>query len=224
MSTPSLPDPRVDQAAVTDEGLLAAHEKLLGKQPDEKARYRLLPLALLFTFSGLIFFGGTYLGRYSGHFDPHVYNENSRRGAAGAAGKEAVAAVDPIKVGEKLFNSAGACVSCHQPTGVGVPGAIPPLVKSEWVNGPEERAIRIVLHGLVGPIKVTGTDFNSAMPGFGRGSGFNWTDDKIAAVLSYVRQAWGNGAGPVSAEKVTEIRTKETDAHKPWTSAELEKL
>ena len=69
MSTPSQSDPRIDQAKVTDESLLAGHEKLLGQQPDEKARYRLLPLNLLFFFSALIFFGGTYLGRYAAHFD-----------------------------------------------------------------------------------------------------------------------------------------------------------
>ena len=98
-------------------------------------------------------------------------------------------------------------------------------MKSEWVTGSEERVIRIVLHGLQGPIKVEGTDYNSAMPAFGRvaGSGYNWTDDKIAAVLTYVRQEWGNQAGPITTEKVAEIRTKEGD-HKPWTSAELEKL
>src|SRR4051812_853213 len=160
MSTPAQPDPRIDQAAITDDSLLAAHEKLLGKQPDEKAHYRLLPLNLLFIFSGLIFFGGTYLGRYAGHFDPRVYNENVKRGGAVAA---AVVEVNPVEQGKKLFNNA-ACNTCHQPTGVGVPGAIPPLVKSEWVNGSEERAIRIVLYGLQGPIKVAGADYNSAMP------------------------------------------------------------
>lgn len=221
MTTPSETNPRFDQSAVTDESLLVAHEKLLGKQPDEKARYRLLPLNLLFIFSGLIFFGGTYLGRYAGHFDPLVFNENVKHsGGAGAP----VAVANPVEVGKKLFNNA-ACNTCHQATGVGVPGAIPPLVKSEWVTGSEERVIRIVLHGLQGPIKVEGVDYNSAMPAFGRvaGSGYNWTDDKIAAVLTYIRQEWGNQAGPISTEKVTEIRTKEGD-HKAWTAAELEKL
>ena len=52
MSTPSQPDPRVDQPAMADETLLSVHEKMLGQQPDEKARYRLLPLNLLFLFSG----------------------------------------------------------------------------------------------------------------------------------------------------------------------------
>jgi mono/diheme cytochrome c family protein len=221
MSTPTQTDSRVDQAAVTDETLLVAHEKLLGKQPDEKARYRLLPLNLLFIFSGLIFFGGTYLGRYAAHFDPLIFNENAKSGAGAAA---AAPAANPVEVGRKLYNNA-ACNTCHQPNGQGLPGAFPPLVGSEWVTGSEERVIRIVLHGLVGPIKVKGADYNSAMPAFGRvaGSGYNWTDDKVAAVLTYVRQEWGNQAGPISTEKVAEIRAKEGD-HKPWSAAELEKL
>ena len=221
MSLPSQPDPRVDQAAVSDEGLLLAHEKLLGQQPDEKAHYRLLPLNLLFFFSGLIFFGGTYLGRYSGHFDPLVFNENVKRSGDDAG---AAPAANPVEVGKKLYNNA-ACNTCHQPTGLGVPGAIPPLVGSDWVTGSEERVIRIVLHGLQGPIKVNGVDYNSAMPAFGRvaGSGYNWTDDKVAAVITYIRQEWGNSAGPVTTEKVAEIRAKDGD-HKPWLASELEKL
>jgi mono/diheme cytochrome c family protein len=223
MSTPSNPDPRVDQAAVTDESLLVAHEKLLGKQPDEKARYRLLPLNLLFVFSALVFFGGTYLNRYSGHFDPRIYNENEKEFAA--AGNGPAVAADPIAVGKKLFNSPGACVSCHQATGLGVPGAFPPLAGSEWVLGSEERAIRIVLYGLQGPITVKGANYVSAMPAFGHvaGGGFNWSDDKIAAVLTYVRQEWGNTAPAITTEEVTEIHTKESD-HKAWTAEELQKL
>src|SRR5215207_4919196 len=112
MSVPPQTDSRVDQAAISDDGLLIAHEKLLGKQPDEKAHYRLLPLNLLFFFSGLIFFGGTYLGRYAGHFDPLVYNENVKR--SGDAKGPTVAA-NPIEVGKKLFNN-NACNTCHQAT------------------------------------------------------------------------------------------------------------
>ncbi|MSU48579.1 MAG: cytochrome c [Opitutus sp.] len=221
MSAPSQLDPRVDQAAATDESLLAAHEKLLGKQPDEKGHYRLLPLNILFFASALIMFGGTYLGRYAGHFDSRVYNENVRHGPSGT---ETAAPVDPVVLGKKLYNNA-ACNTCHQPTGLGLPGAFPPLANSEWVTGAEERVIRIVLYGLQGPIKVGTTDYNSAMPAFGRvaGSGFNWTDEKVAAVLTYIRQEWGNNAGPITVEKVAAVRTKEGD-HKPWLAAELEKL
>ncbi len=223
MSTPSSQDPRIDQAAVTDESVLAVHEKMLGKQPDEKARYKLLPLNLLFLFSGLIFFGGTYLGRYAGYFHPAVFNENAHPPKAGA--EAAAVAVDPIELGKKLYNTPGACVTCHQPNGMGLPGAFPPLAKSEWVTGSDERLVRILLHGVQGPIKVSGVDYNSAMPAFGKvpGSGFNWTDDKIAAVATYIRQEWGNQAAAVATDKVAAIRAKEGD-HKQWLAADLEKL
>ena len=220
MSTPSQPDPRVDQAAVTDESLLAAHEKLLGKQPDEKARYKLLPLNLLFIFSGLIFFGGTYLGRYAGHFSPKIYNENAKPPQAGAPVEEAPPA-DPLVLGKTVYGAV--CVACHQPTGLGLPPMFPPLAGSEWVKGSEERMIRIVLHGLQGPIKVKGTDFIGAMPPTGPGSGFNLSPEKVAAVITYVRHEYGEGASPVSPAKVAEIRAKEGN-HPPWTAAELEKL
>jgi mono/diheme cytochrome c family protein len=223
MSAPSSQDPRIDQAAATDESLLAVHEKMLGKQPDEKARYKLLPLNLLFLFSGLIFFGGTYLGRFSGYFHPAVFNEYALPPKPGAAA--AAAPVDPLVLGKKLYETPGACVTCHQANGMGLPGAFPPLAKSEWVTGSEERLVRILLHGLQGPIKVAGVDYNGLMPAFGKvpGSGFNWTDDKIAAVATYIRQEWGNQAPAVSTEKVAAIRTKEGD-HKPWLAVDLEKL
>jgi mono/diheme cytochrome c family protein len=223
MSAPLNQDPRIDQAAVTDESLLAAHEKFLGKQPDEKAHYRLQPLALLFIFSGFIFFGATYLGRYAGHFDPKIYDENQRHGAVVAGGP--AAPVDPVALGKKLFNDA-ACNTCHQATGLGAPGAIPPLVGSEWALGSEERVVRIVLYGLQGPITVKSAPYNSAMPPFGRGvtnSMKGWSDDKIAAVLTYVRQEWGNKADPITPEKVTEIHNKE-GARGPMSAPELEKL
>lgn len=221
MSTPLSPsDPRVDQAAVTDESLQLGHEKLLGTQPDEKAHYRLMPLALLFLFSGLIFFGGTYLGRYSGYFSPLVFNENVHppKGETGPA----PAPVDPLVLGKTVYNTV--CAACHQPTGLGLPPAFPPLVGSEWVKGSEERIIRIVLHGLQGPIKVNGVDFTGVMPATGPGSGYNLNVEKVAAVITYVRHEYGEGASPVTAAKVTEVRNKEGAAHAAWTAAELEKL
>jgi mono/diheme cytochrome c family protein len=87
----------------------------------------------------------------------------------------------------------------------------------------EERTIRIVLHGLGGEVKVGSTTFNGVMPSFGKvpNGGFNWRDDQIAAVLTYIRQEWGNKAGPITPEQVTAIRTQEAARAKPWTAAEL---
>lgn len=217
MSVSPQSDPRVDQAAVTDESLLAVHEKLLGKQPDEKAHYRLMPLSLLFIFSGLIFFGGTYLGRFSGHFSAQVYNEYAQPPKSGAA----AAPIDPLAQGKSIY--ATVCAACHQVTGLGLAPVFPPLVGSEWVTGSEDRLIRIVLHGLQGPIKVKGVDYVGVMPAAGPGSGFNLNADKVAAVLSYVRKEFGNDAPPVSAQKVAEIATKE-GTRGAWTAADLEKL
>jgi mono/diheme cytochrome c family protein len=219
MSTPSQPDPRVDQAAVTDDSLLAAHEKLLGQQPDEKARYRLMPLSLLFIFSGLIFFGGTYLGRYSGHFDPRVFNENALppKKVDPNAPKE----VDMVALGRATYNLV--CTSCHQANGQGLPPAFPPLAGSEWVTGSDERLVRIILHGLEGPIKVKGVEYSGVMPAAGPGSGFNLSTQRVAAVATFVRQEWGNSAPPVTQAKVDEIRAKEGNRG-AWKAADLEKL
>jgi mono/diheme cytochrome c family protein len=221
MSQPSHSDPRVDQAAASDDSLVAAHEELLAKKPNDGANYRLLPLNLLFVFSGLIFFAGTYLNSFSGHFDPRIYDEH----ALPHTGDAAVAKVDPVVLGKKLFNNA-ACNTCHQVTGLGQPGVYPPLVGSEWVVGSEERVIRILLHGLQGPVTVKGTTYNAAaMPAFGKvaGSGYNWSDDKIAAVLTYIRSEWGNAAGPITTEQVAAVHAKEGD-RKAWSADDLQKL
>ena len=217
MSTPSNHDPRLDQAAASDESLLASHEKLLGKQPDEKARYKLLPLNLLFIFSGLIFFAGTYLNRYSGLFDAHVFNENSQP----ASGEVVVEKQDPLVLGKKQYDAV--CITCHQANGLGLPSVFPPLAGSEWVSGSQDRLIRLVVYGLNGPLKVKGLDYGAAaMPTMGKvaGSGFNLNDEKIAAVLTYIRHEWGNDFKAITTEQVTAIRTKEGD-RKPYTQEEL---
>jgi mono/diheme cytochrome c family protein len=196
-------DPRVEQARVSDEAMLDAHEKVLGKQPDDGARYRLLPIAILFTLSGLILFSGTYLNRYTGHYSPLIFDENGKPGLTGAAAVKA----DPIAIGKGAFNAV--CITCHQQTGMGMPGIYPPLAGSEFVNGPADRVISIVLYGLKGDVHVEGKMFDAAsMPVFGQvtGSAYNWSDDKIAAVLTYVRQEWGNKGTAVTADQVTAIR------------------
>jgi len=216
MSGPPSRDPRQVPAAVNDENLLAAHEKLLGHQPDDRANYRLLPLGILFFLSGLILFSATYLNRYAGHFSATIYNE-TQKPSTGAA---AVAKIDPVAMGKRLFNTPGACVTCHQPTGEGIAGVYPPLAGSEWAQGPEDRVLRILLDGLTGPVTVKGTAFSaSSMPAFGP-SGSNWSDDKIAAVLTYVRQEWGNKAPPITADKVAAVRAQVAD-HGVWSASDL---
>jgi len=216
MSTPSPIDTRLEKSAQSDEAIISAHEAHTGDKA-APGHYHLLPLALLFVFSGLIFYAGTYLNRYSGHFSGKVFDERQ----VPTSGEVVAAKIDPLVLGKKQYNLA--CVTCHMPNGLGLPGIYPPLAESEWVVGSEERLIAIVVHGLKGPITVKGNVYGAAaMPAFGQvpGSGYNWNDEKIAAVLTYIRHEWGNDAAPITAERVAAFRNQ-TGARKEWTEAEL---
>lgn len=215
MSTPSNNDPRHEIASQTDDAVLSQHSS-------ESSGSRGLGSVFSVVFAFLLCFAGIYLERSAGRYDGHAYNEDAADYPAAPAGPKSV---DMVALGLKQYNAA--CVTCHQSTGLGQPGTYPPLAGSEWVNGSEERAIRIVLHGLTGPITVAGQEYSGSvqMPSFGKfaGSSYNWRDDQVAAVLTYVRQAWGNTGAAVTPEKVAEIRNKENRTT-PWTVAELEKI
>lgn len=220
MSDQSSADPRLQQPGASDDSLLSAHEVELATKPDDGGHYRLLPLVLLFVFSGLIFYAGTYLNHFSGRYKATVFNENSHGDEVAAAAPK----VDPIVLGKRSYEQV--CSTCHQATGKGIEGIYPPLAGSEWVQGSPERVISIVLHGLKGPITVEGKQFGAAaMPAFGQfpDSGYKWTDDRIAAVLTYIRQEWGNKADPITAEQVAAVHAKE-GTRKEWTQEELLKL
>ena len=211
---PKATNSQLERAGASDESIHRVHTALLTRSPDLQEGRSKLPLILLGFVSVMIFIAAIYVVRNRGGFDPLAQDARYDPRLAVTGQK---AAVDPIAEGKKQFTT---CVACHQATGLGVPGAFPPLAGSEGVNGSEERVIRIVLSGLSGPVKVAGATFNGAMPAFGPG-GFGWGDDKIAFVLSFVRQSWGNTGPAITPEKVTEIRTK-VGQRKPWTEAELQ--
>jgi mono/diheme cytochrome c family protein len=93
------------------------------------------------------------------------------------------------ELGARVFEQS--CGVCHQPTGLGVPGAFPPLAGhvAESFAQPNGRAylVRVVLYGLTGAITVKGNTFASAMPPWAQ-----LKDDEIAAALDYALNAWGN--------------------------------
>jgi len=108
------------------------------------------------------------------------------------------------------------CIACHGPDGKGVPGAFPPLDGVDWVTGDPSVPIRVILHGLQGPIEVAGAKYENIMPPH-----VDLNDEEIADVLSYVRQSWQNDAASVTPEQVKENRTKFSSRTAPWTAAEL---
>lgn len=120
--------------------------------------------------------------------------------------------------GETIYEMA--CLPCHQPEGKGLPGVYPPLAGSERVRGDSAALIKIVLHGMTGPITVQGENFggpnNVPMPSLG-----GLTDEQIAEVLTFVREEFGGKAGAVSPDQVAAVRAATSGRDGPWTAAEL---
>jgi mono/diheme cytochrome c family protein len=137
-----------------------------------------------------------------------------------AAATAAPAAAAAAPNGQQIFQR---CAVCHQLTGLGLPGSFPPLAGSEWATAANAALpIRVVLHGLQGPVTVKGQKFNSAMPAYGTNQPLS--DAEVAAVLTYVRSAWGNTASAVTADQVAAERTATTSRTTMWAAAELQPL
>ena len=96
------------------------------------------------------------------------------------------------------------CGACHGQNGEGTPIG-PPLAGSEWVTGPAENLIRIQLRGLEGPITVKGVTYD--IPG-GMAPLAYQNDEQIAAVLTYIRNSFGNSAPAVDPAEVAALRSE----------------
>ena len=134
--------------------------------------------------------------------------------APAAAGAFVKASDDQMKRGAAVY--ARTCIACHQPTGMGLPPVFPPIANAPIVVGNPELPIKFILQGLMGPITVNGTTYNSMMPPVPGVS-----DAEIADVLTYVRQSFGNQGNPVSADQVKAVRAATAGRTSPWTTAEL---
>lgn len=117
-----------------------------------------------------------------------------------AAGALAAPDQTAMKIGEKIY--ADECSGCHMPNGKGIAGLFPSLNGSPAVQQSDPTTLmRVVLRGA----RSVGTDeapTAPAMPEFG------WLlrDEQVAAVLTYIRNAWGNAAPSVSADEVGKAR------------------
>jgi mono/diheme cytochrome c family protein len=120
-------------------------------------------------------------------------------------------------LGKNLFTAT--CAVCHQPHGLGQEGLAPPLAGSEWVLGPEERMIRIVLNGARGRFNVMDRAYELEMPALGV-----FADDQIAAILTYARREWENTADPVEAASIARVRAAIAGREEGWSEPELLKI
>ncbi len=111
------------------------------------------------------------------------------------------------------------CVACHGIDGLGLPKTFPPLDGSDWVTGEARLPIDIVLHGLVGPVKVGDKTFDTVMAPLGH----VLNDAEIADVVTYVRQRWSNDAAAVTQEQVAARRAATRERTMMWFADELRK-
>jgi mono/diheme cytochrome c family protein len=174
-----------------------------------------LPVWIVWVIGVGVFWAGAYLFSFSGGFRADVFNFQPQFGVAGGA----QAPVDPKVVGKALFSAN--CITCHQADGQGVPGQYPPLSGSDVVLGDAvNHMIAIVLKGLQGPVTVEGKPYNNSMQAWEG----QYTDQQVAAIMTYERSDWGNNAPPITADMVKQIRDEFKDRKDQWTWPEIEKI
>ena len=129
-----------------------------------------------------------------------------------------------VKSREKIAEPAGKavydnfCLNCHQPDGRGLADMYPPVGGSTRVSGEKEKLIKIVLHGLTGPLTSAGKQYGLngvVMPPA------PLDDQQIAAVLTFVRSSFGNSADAVTPDLVRRVRSQSEGRRSPWTLDEL---
>ena len=94
------------------------------------------------------------------------------------------------------------CSACHALDGSGVPRLFPSLVDSSMVRSSDPATlIRVVLRG-ARSVATAAEPTAPGMPSFG----WQLDDAQVAAVVTYIRNAWGSAATPVSAPDVSRAR------------------
>ena len=123
-------------------------------------------------------------------------------------------------LGEEVYNRDAHCATCHQPNGKGLPeSGVPPLAGTSWSNGDPVRLIKLTLKGLLGPIEVQGEKYPGQVPMTPFEALLN--DEEIAAVLTFVRNSYGNEASVISPAQVSRVRSSVKDMRGLYNPADL---
>jgi mono/diheme cytochrome c family protein len=195
---------------------LDIHHALMREASDPDEAFDPGPIWFWVLTVAAIIVGSFYMGKYMGAFGTQTHIGYLQPGQP--QGSEAAAQSTEKKQvsGSAIYTSK--CSVCHQANGQGMPGVFPPLVKSEYVLGNPSIPVRIVLHGMQGPVEVLGQTYHGAMPAWAN----QLNDDEIAAVVSYIRNELdGNTAEPVDAGFVAKLRQETAEQKAPYTAEEL---
>ena len=227
MSQPNEGQDRLDYQETAD--ITEVHAAIAREHAEPSADVTPIPTWLSIVCAAALCWAGIYVGIFHGGFNPKVYNEYESNptaffplpgGATSGPGGPAVE-LTALQLGEKVYKEV--CQACHQPTGLGQAGQFPALAGSEWVDGSEyneKRLVAIVLKGMKGPVTVKGAAYNGAMPPQENALKPN----KLAAVLTYVRQAWGNKGGEITEAQVIAAKKEFADRSDQWTVEEIKKI
>ncbi|WP_345057455.1 cytochrome c [Hymenobacter glaciei] len=123
-----------------------------------------------------------------------------KKPTAKAPAKKAVAGVSAALLASGKSVYAQNCLTCHMADGLGVDGMNPPLAKTDYVLGDKVRLTTVLLNGLQG-VDINGEQYRGVMP-----AQATLTDAQIAAVLTYVRNSFGNKASAVTVGEVKAVR------------------
>ncbi|MFP6665448.1 MAG: c-type cytochrome [Deltaproteobacteria bacterium] len=119
--------------------------------------------------------------------------------------------------GQELY--ADVCAACHGTSGRGIPDQAPALAGSPWVRDSDAWLLRIVLGGLSGPIEIDGQVWNLEMPSHGDTEVLD--DERIAAILTFLRRSFGHAEEPIGPATVAAARAALTGRTRPWTVEDL---
>ena len=124
-----------------------------------------------------------------------------------------------FRKGAEIFRET--CAQCHGANGLGVaagaPGqtVAPVLAGNPRVTGHADYVSNVLLHGLTGPIE------GKSYVGQIMVSQAQQPDEWIAAVASYVRNAFTNSAGFVTPAQIAAVRARTASRNTAWTYPEL---
>lgn len=123
--------------------------------------------------------------------------------------------------GAEIYSRDGHCSTCHQPDGLGLQaGGFPPLAGTPWVNEDPDRLIMLTLNGLLGPMTVLDMPYPGLVPMTPFGGMLN--NEEIAAVLTFVRNSFGNQASVIEPEQIEQVRVATQGKEGFYSPEELE--
>ena len=97
-----------------------------------------------------------------------------------------------VSAGEQVYQAN--CMSCHQAEGQGIPGMFPAIAGSDVATGSIDKHLNTVMNGVEGTMM---SRFSEVL-----------SDADIAAVITYQRNAFGNGTGDtLQPSQVQSLRT-----------------